>query len=178
MALRTKLTTMPALFAGFTDAAYFVQHPQEVLDPIAGPFWAARVGCDPIYLDWNSFDVIHLYGEEVVPGGVYTIQSVDRGCDTLADGDYSTGPAIDTADAWGDIVEPFATPGGPAQPDFIDIAAAVETFEEDPEAPPLVQADLHPGVADQVMDFRDIALVVEGFEGDPYPFAGPALCLE
>ncbi len=176
VALRTKLTTMPAQFAALTDATYFVQPPQEVLDPVAGPFWASRLGCDAIYLDWNSFDVIHLYGEEIVPFGVYTVQSVDRGCNAEAEGNYSSGPAIHTAAAWGDIVELFAAPGVVAQPDFIDIAAAVEAFVEDPDAPPLVLADLYPGVPDQVMDFRDIALVVEGFVGDPYPFAGPTLC--
>ena len=60
--------------------------------------------------------------------------------------------------------------------DPVLIAAAVKTFEEEPKAPPLVQADLQPGVADRVTDFRDIALVVKGFVGDSYPFAGPTLC--
>jgi len=176
VALRTTLTALPPPFVDLAGAAYFVQMPQEVIDPVAGPFWAARLGCDPLYLDWNSFDVIHLYGEEIVPRGTYTVQSLDRGCNALVDEDYSTGPDIDTAAVWGDIEEPFAPQAESPQPDFYDIAAAVKAFVEAVDAPPMVQADLYNGVPDRVIDFRDIALVVSGFVGSPYPFAGPTLC--
>jgi len=175
-AVRVTLTTLPPPFEGLAGASYFVEVPQEVIDPVSGPFWAARLGCIPVYADWGSFDVVHVYGEEVVPGATYTIQTLDEGCDAFAPGDYSSELFADTAVAWGDIAEPFAPGAGSPQPDFNDIAAAVKAFVVAPDAPPMVQADLHDGVPDHVIDFRDIALVVSGFVGDPYPFAGPTPC--
>ena len=83
-----------------------------------------------------------------------------------------------TTALWGDVTEGFATPGGPTQPDFIDIAAIVEQFVLGPRALGQPRTQLQPNrpYVDRPVDFRDIADTVRAFVGTPYDYEGPCLC--
>lgn len=176
VALRVTLFDLPAPFDAANGATYFVQAPELIEHPLGDPFWAATLGCDPVYLDWTPYDAVELTGQEIVPSAVYTVQALDQGCETLDEGSYSVAATALTASAWGDIIEPFAEDGVSAQPDFNDVGAAVDAFLQTPNALPLMRADIHPGVPNKVVDFNDIAMTVDGFLGTPYPFAGPTVC--
>jgi len=176
VALRLTLFDMPPPFDDSDGVSYFVQAPVLVNDPNGPPYWIARLDCEPIYLDWTSYDMVQVYGEQIVPAGVYTVQALDQGCDALVEADYSAEAIVATATAWGDLIEPFQEDGISPQPDFTDVSAAVAAFLSSGGARPSARADLYPGVPDQLVDFNDIAAVVGGFLGDPYPFAGPTAC--
>ncbi len=87
--------------------------------------------------------------------------------------------AMMTATAkWGDIVEPFDGPGGPKQPDFLDISSIVAKFQAIPGAPSKARSQLQPSVPNplQPISFMDIAAAVDAFSGSDYPYAGPTNC--
>ena len=90
---------------------------------------------------------------------------------------YSTPLDMATTIVWGDIAIPFAHETTSQQPDFRDISGIVAAFvDNDPQAPSVPVADLHPASPNGVVDFNDIAACVAAFVGDPYAFDGPTVC--
>jgi len=79
---------------------------------------------------------------------------------------------------WGDVTMPYATAEGSSQPDFGDIAALVEKFQDGVGAVTKSQAQLQPNIVDPTapVDFRDIAADIDAFTGTAYPYTGPCVC--
>jgi hypothetical protein len=165
-------------FGGFNGEVRFVGEPQEYTDEGLGTFIAAPLQCEPFFTDWSGFDLINVYGAEIVPGSSYTAQRADVSCSSLDDeGCFSTALTIETA-KWGDVAPTYFAPGGPAQPDFGDISALVDKFTAAPTSPPKARAQLQPSVPkpQDAISFTDIANCIDAFTGAAFPYAGPSAC--
>ncbi len=141
-------------------------------------FFAAPLQCEPYFMDWSAMPIFSMYGAEMVPSSVYTIDAFDEAC-----GDYDnpacySAPWMIKTGRWGDVVPPFASLNGPTQPDFLDIAGTVDKFKDVVGAPRKSRAQLQPNVADPSVpvNFADITAAVEAFRGAGYPFPGPTPC--
>jgi hypothetical protein len=152
-------------------------------------FWAATLQCDPFWVDWTAYadeqhpdGVIHVYGQDVVPGTTYDVQLVQQDCET-SEQYFSSSLSILTS-LWGDAVldcstDPCGSPQGTVN--FDDISAVVAKFKNSSGAPAKARVDLgspaaSSGVPDQIIDFVDIPLAVDAFRGVMYPFPAPQGC--
>ena len=133
--------------------------------------------CEPYFADWSEVGTVHVFGAEIVPDAEYAVQVVDAACAGALDTGLSEGIVFATG-AWGDIVAPFASEGGAAQPDFTDIGVLVDAFSGAPTSPIKARSQLQPNIPDpsQPINFSDISAAVDAFIGLPYPFAGPLAC--
>lgn len=140
----------------------------------------ARLGCSPFWTDWLLYDLVHVYDDSVIPGGVYEIRSIGEGCNLAEPGDYSLAIQVDLS-AVGDIVgdcavRPCGSPNGVVN--FVDISAAVEKFKNLPSAPikaraDVTSADVADPIPDLKVDFVDISYIVEAFRSEAVPPPGP-----
>ncbi len=171
-AFRITIVDLPAPFDGFNGQVRWAGPPSTESDGVGGTFVAAQGQCDPSFDGWFGAGVVHVYGDFVVPGGIYEIQAVQ--CDAGNEADFSPPFTVSTAQ-WGDIVAPF---GGTGQPNFGDVSALVASFSAVPGAPIKPAAQLHPNVPDPsaAISFQDISLDVNAFSGGSYPFSGPTTC--
>ena len=122
---------------------------------------------------------MQIYGAEILPGSTYDVQIIHEICsgELLNETNYSLPLTVRTGE-WGDIVAPFAVPGGSNGRNFLDIAAVVGKFQEAPGAPVKVRAQLQPNEPnpDAPVSFLDVSTDVGAFKGGVYPFSGPVSC--
>ncbi len=173
-AVRVKLVDLPPPFDAFNGQVRWLAPPSTLLDttPPNQSLTIAPLGCEPHYLDWGAFDVVHAYGADIVPGSDYDVQLVQ--CDPGEEANFTAPLPITTA-RWGDVAAPF-NPPATGQPDALDVSALVSKFKSLAGSPRIPQADLQPNVPDRILNALDIALCVEAFKGTAYPFAGPQSC--
>jgi len=150
--------------------------PEEDSSDPGRTFVAAGLQCDPYYTDWSTYDLVYVYGAEIMPSSTYTFQEYQPGGWVGVTEQAATGQL-------GDVAEPFANAfGAPPQPDFKDVAAVVAKFMGDPAAPVKGQTQLQPNVVipDRAVSFKDIATVVTAFLGVTYvdlaDITGPCTC--
>jgi len=182
-AIRVRLQSLSG-FSGFNQELRWVgpasAAPDEYSDDPTASFMAARLTCDPLFADWSTIDVLHVYGGDIIPGSTYHVQLIGAQCAEQVSLEASYSPHLEVITTpWGDAVEPFFdNPNGVAQPDFNDISGIVSKFLADPDAPLKVVAQLQPDCVKpwNAIDFRDIAASVGGFRGESYPFTGPCPC--
>lgn len=196
LALRVKPVDLPPPFEAWEGETYWIGEPFEVTEasccnnPTPPPtFMAARLQCDPHFMDWTAVGPVHVLGSAVVPNATYDIQAVDSWCyilPTMCSDGYGFGdeslfslPLTIGTSRWGDLVDdcgvtPCTSPDGVV--DFLDISAVVEKFRNLPGATFKSRADIAPELPDLVIDFIDISHAVEAFRGEPYPFDGPVGC--
>jgi hypothetical protein len=187
-ALRVILTGLPVPFSFMNGTTMWVGPPQEFSEsagsrlrsesPLAPFFWAATLQCTPHYFDWGSLGTLHVYHEVVIPGGRYTIQSVDTLCDAGIAASFS-GPLVISQSRWGDLVGPFdAGTGVWAAPDnrndiTIDVIAVLDKFGNRPTAPSKARVDVEPGDTDGEINITDVVRTLDAFRGVSYPFSPP-----
>jgi hypothetical protein len=135
------------------------------------PFFASPLQCEAYYRNWNSIDVVHVYGSEVVPSSMYDIQAVLEDCSLLEEANYTAPLRMETT-RWGDIDVPYNPPSPTTQPDLADISALVNKFRSAPGAPIKAQAVLAGSVPDFGLDigFDHISACVDAFKGREYPY--------
>ena len=178
-ALRVTFTDLPAPFGSFEGEQKWVGPPAESCETSGVPvppcpgdsLQIATLQCTPYYYDWGSIGTIHVYGHDIVPSAVYTVEAIEQGC-------FSLGLDITTS-KWGDIVgncasTPCTPPNGIV--DFSDITAVLDKFKNLAGAPSKPRADVDPNTPDRLVDMTDISRVVDAFRGFPYPFSGPTSC--
>ncbi len=139
----------------------------------------SRLQCDPYFMVWDDVGEMHVIGAEVIPESEYAVQTVLSSCDAhLAEESVYSPPLQLTTGLWGDVTELFSTPGGPTQPDFIDIAAVVQQFVAGLLAIGKPRTQLQPNLphVEWQVDFRDIGHAVGAFIGTPYSYLGPCAC--
>jgi len=139
----------------------------------------SELQCEPYFGYFGDMGEMHVTGAEIVPASTYTLQTVPVSCaGYLNDESVFSDPLTVTTGQWGDTVPMFATPGGPTQPDFNDIASLVEQFVGGPGAIGKPRAQLQPNAVypDRSVDFRDIADDVRAFLGGSYDYYGPCTC--
>jgi len=131
----------------------------------------AGLQCTPYYQVWDSEQLLHIYGSEVVPGSVYQVDAIVANCDRNYWYNYSEPIVIPTA-PWGDII------GTSGDLTFSDIVAVTDYYRDAPNAPSKTQTQLQPNVPApaQQVSFSDVSQAVNAFRGFVYPFAGPGQC--
>ncbi len=193
-AVRVSFTDLPAPFDYGESRRMWVGEPSEFCEnagqsdpPVGGcgqapgltnlSFPAATLQCEPYYTDWSIYDLVHVWHEAIVPGGTYTIQVIDQGCDEDA-AETETTPLIVHTSRWGDCVENCTiTPCGP--PDGIvnvttDVTAVLDKFKNLEGAPRKIRCDVEPGELDMLVNITDVTQVLDAFRGLAYPFSGPS----
>ena len=184
-AARVTFVSLPPPFDYANGRTMWVQEPDPVTEasgsdqPVPPPvFWAATLGCDPYYTDWTwPYDRIDVYDAGIIPDGTYDVQLIDSTCSTSNEGDYSD-PLTVLLSAVGDVVGSSPGPAPQGTVDFVDIAAVVSKFKNDPDAIRKARADItHGDLAtpnpDQKVDFVDISCVVGAFRSEPCNIVGP-----
>jgi len=136
-------------------------------------FQASQLGTEPVFVDWSAIGLpIQIYGEEINPGSLYSIQAIDIAGSGALDVDtyYSNGLQIVTAN-WGDVVKPVGAIGGEGQPDIADVLALVGKWLSQP-TPLKVISQLQPGVLTPADDLTvaDVLIGVNAWLGSPYSF--------
>jgi hypothetical protein len=167
--------------------AMYVQEPYAVTEAAGsdGPtpppaFWAAELGCDPFYTDWTQYDGVDVYDDAIVPGAELEVCAIDEVCGALEAGSYSE-PLVVAMSMAGDVVggsliPPASAPQGTV--DFIDIAALVNTFKNEPDAIRKARGDIMgnsplDALPNRKVDFIDITAAVDAFRGEATPPIGP-----
>jgi len=164
-------------YAAAEGLSYWVGEPQEIVDSaeLGTSIVVADLGCDPVYHTWSAGEQVHIFGAAIIPDARYEIRLVRQAC-SITDLTSFSPKAVSDSGVWGDLVEPFASDGDAAQPDFQDVAGVVSKFLGEADAPSIASADLHPDVVNQVVDFEDIADAVSSFLGEAVPYVGPTAC--
>ena len=163
-ALRVTLTNLDG-FPGDNGRVLWVgpprQYPEEDSSNLTRTFSGAPLACDPHFMDWGTIDVLQVFGGEIVPGSDYQVHAVPIDCTSVL-----SAPLDARTGKWGDVVALFDgdDPTAP-QPDFIDIAAVVDKFTAEPDAPIKAAAQLQPNtaIASRPVSFKDIAADFQSF---------------
>ncbi len=139
---------------------------------LSNVFMAARLGCEPVSVDFGAFTSIAVYGAEVVPNdgadvARYVLQRANASCPNLETDETCWSSAITISQGhFADIVQPYF-PDAPPQPNFGDITEYVNKFLGDPAAESKVAMQLQPNlvVPLNAMNYKDISHVVSSFLG-------------
>ena len=126
----------------------------------------ARVVDAPYFSDqWP--ETVHVGACQIVPSATYGIRLTADGVEfteplTLATSLY--GDAVGTFDEQSNV---WTAPQGIVN--FLDISAAVQSFQADLSAPHKTRVDLGGQTPNYVVNFSDIALIVAGFQEQAFP---------
>lgn len=141
------------------------------LTPQFGTWKGSALGCDPVFLDWEPVGPVNIYGDEVVPNGVYEVRQGDTTCVQGADIENClSAPTYIVMGDYGDVLLPLQAGTSLAQPDIADILAAVDKFLGVPSAltkPRVTQVPAIPKLNTKV-DLSDILGIVDSFLGQAY----------
>lgn len=189
-AIRVRFADLPGVFSVLDGQSLWVSEPIDVSEiaaennDTAPTFRAATLQCEPYFADWSALGAVHVSHANIVPGGVYEIQTLDSRCWTAEEGFFSDRAAVSMS-VWGDVAGPFQTDGEFwTAPDgrvdmTADLLAVVDKFSNLAGAPTKARADLHPQTPDRIIDFLDLVQVVDAFRGFPFPFTrGAEPCLD
>ncbi len=187
-AIRMTFVSLPPPHNFANGRTYWVQTPFLVTEasgsdqPGAPPqMWAARLGPDPVYLDWSTYDVVDVFNAGLVGEGVYDVQAIKAG-DLIAVEECYSAPLTVRLSELGDVVGNRTAPPPQSPPqcvcDFNDISGCVDKFKNTPSAPRKARADLVNSTItlpepDRKIDFVDITCAVECFRGHPCALPGP-----
>ena len=114
-----------------------------------------------------------MYGEEINPGSLYSIQAIDISSqNALADEtNYSNGLLVKTA-VWGDVITPLGAIGSAGQPNIDDVTAVVGKWLS--QLNPLrAISQLQPEDISPANDLTidDVTEAINAWLGSPYPFS-------
>lgn len=137
--------------------------------------------CEPF---WDSFveqGGFSIYGAEVVPDSIYSLQIVDEECaDSLDEEECYSDPLVMTTGRHADMFPPYQDPNGPtpSQPNVIDLGHVVDQVKGIVNAIGKTRTHLHPNVPDPTENVNviDIGITVDGIKNFAYPFVGPCTC--
>lgn len=175
-ALRVTLTDLPQ-FPASEGETRWVGPPLQYDAGGGETFRAAQLQCEPFYRNWGPVGTVWVYGEDVVPGSSYAVQSVALECNPADEALFSS--VLNTSTGlWGDVAPPFDAEQISDQPDINDILAVVDTFLALPLAPPRNRAQLNGDTIDPAKkpDLADILDCVDALLGKAYPEDGPGTC--
>lgn len=154
------------------DLPYFMDWRGQCVDGVCvgglndGSACTSHIGC---------IEVVHIFHEGIVPGGVYDVQVVDSSCALEEESSYSV-PLTMTQAKWGDVCGPG--PGGACSAvadgtvdvanDVLGVLEKFVNFSDLQKA----RADLEPAALDlKVNVANDVLFAIDAFAGVPYPFA-------
>jgi hypothetical protein len=183
-AIRVTLSAL-ATYPGFVGESRWVgppfDAPEEDTSQPGLTFRTAKLVCEPVFRDWGTVGLLHVYGGELIPDSEYAVDVIDDSCaDLIDDPDSYSAPLPVTTGKWGDVETPFEGEDPAPQPDFKDISAVVDKFIADPLAPIKARTQLQPNVVfpTRPISFKDIAAAVGAFLGTAYSdeMFGPCVC--
>ena len=137
---------------------------------------AATLSCEPVFADFGSLGLLHLYHVGLVSGATYTIEAIDEGCDTSVEDNFSSALSVDTSQ-WGDVcrlIDPvtMSWPAPDGTVDIVsDVVACLDCYGSRPHAPIKARVDVEPNIPDQLVNITDCMLILDAFRGLPYPMA-------
>lgn len=169
-ALRVTLANLPPPFDTWNGTHRWVDRPEVFADGLNPPttIKRSRLSCDPVFADWGAEGEIQISDDAIVPNATYLIDAIGGLCASAA-------LPLTTTALWGDMVGSGSlSPDG--RVDALDVVGAVNKFKDVPGAPSTSQADLFPGIPDQVINALDITVLVYAFKGFAFPFSGPSNC--
>jgi hypothetical protein len=185
-ALRVVVTGAPEGFEAMIGRSYWVGEPRPITESAGSndntpppTFLGANLGCTPYYWDWGVPVAVQVFGQAVIPGLQYAVQSIPQFCLPTFEESYSVALPTATSVSWGDVTSAWDGNDWPAPngtTDFIDIGAVADKFRNEPSAPSKVRTDLASEVPDGVIDFTDISYAVDAFLSNGYPFDLPPAC--
>lgn len=167
-------------FSSFEGQMRWVGPPTQNVESTGSgvPIYTAPLQCTPYYQDWSTIGFLHMTGSAIVPSSEYEVSFVDASCQgNEANCTAVSAPLTRTTARWADVEASYSVPGGPAQPDFGDVAALLNKFKSAPGAPGksralLAGTDAFGNInASPDLDFSHISACVDAFKGRPYPYA-------
>ncbi len=175
--VRVTLSNLPD-FPSFAEQYRWVGPPQKYFDTLSSNlmFTAAKLQCEPYYMDWSTVGLVHVYGPAIVPGSEYEVQQfMDTIC--IPEVDCYTNPLVVQTGKWGDVIAPFDDGSEPQQPNIADVLAIVDKWLGSPD-PLKTQAQLQPHIIDPTVGagIADILKCVDAWLGVSYPYSGPNTC--
>jgi hypothetical protein len=188
-ALRVKIVDLPAPFEYLEGEVMWVGVPWEVTEnsghiaPEDAPGWptltVATLQCEPRYADWGTYGILHVYHQNIIPGGRYAVQAIDEVCDIVGDPNYSWPLTIQTS-IWADVVKDCTTtPCGPPDGEVYitaDVTMILDKFKNLAGALAKARADIEPALPDLLINMTDVTWAVDAFGGGDYPFSAGAPC--
>jgi len=186
MALRVTLVDLPPPFDCHNGEVRWVDTPRNITE-IPGQngstpptFVGAGLSLTPVLFDSNINGLLHVYGEEMVPAGVYEFQPFDGVCGTVNENTDKAPVTVVMTPRWADIVENCAgTPCAPPEGQvnlITDCVGILDKFRDLAGAPIKARVDLEPQMPDQKINILDVTLCVDAFKGDLYPHGWPEPC--
>ncbi len=186
-AIRVTFVNLPGAHASLNTHSMYVQTPESICETsgirdgaaCAANYQAATLGCNPVRLAWGLIGDIHLYDENIVPGGLYRIQVEREVCEFSATPTLSTNLDLTTS-RWGDIAGPFVageyTPPNGSVDVTIDVTADLSKFANRGGSPKKARADLEPNMLDQKINISDVTQCLNAFRNIAYPFPPGPTC--
>lgn len=139
-------------------------------------FQASQLVAAPVFVDWNAIGLsIQIYGEEINPGSLYSIQAIDIASSGAleVESNYSNGLRVKTA-VWGDVIKPLGAILGPeaGQPNIDDVLALVGKWLSQ-LLPLRAISQLYPAVIDPAgnLTIDDVTMAINAWLGSPYPLS-------
>ena len=180
-ALRVTLSSLPVPFDLLEGTRMWVGDPQQVSEnagkinhePGWSDFMSANLQCESYCMDWDTVGLLHVTDDEIIPGAVYDVQTIDCGADFDNEAHYSA-PLTITTSKWGDLVGTCAViPCTP--PDGVvnmgaDVTACLDKFRNLEGAVLKSRADIEPDLPDWLVNISDVTYVLDAFRGFEYPF--------
>jgi hypothetical protein len=143
-------------------------------------YWVADLGCEPCWMDWSTYGVVHVSNEGIVPEALYAFQVLDDTCWVSMEGSYSEALMLSSS-TWADAVSNCTTfPCGP--PDgvtgIVDVTAVLDKWKNLPGNIQEVRADFEGSpagdhrVPDRYIGITDVTFCLGAFLGETYPGPG------
>ncbi len=191
-ALRVNFVSLPTPYNLWNFNTMWIANPRTVTENSGGTgptpipaFTAAQLSCTMDCRDWGALGQIDVFGEAIVPQGLYEVQAVRCACNTADEASFSPPLPIATG-RWGDLVDAFDAlsclwmpPNGVVAVPF-DTVADVDKFKNAACAPRKSRADVvgvppNAGCVDQKITVSDYVATINAFRGEPYPYFPTAL---
>lgn len=140
-------------------------------------FRAAKLQCQPHFMDWSTVGLLHVYGGQIVPNSVYDVQAVMDKCDPSAPECGSPFLSVMTG-RQGDVTPPFEVENIRPQPDVLDVGTVINKIKNLPGAPSKVFLQAHPQVVDpsNLINIIDAGKVIDSIKWIPYLYDMPPPC--
>ncbi len=166
-------------FSTFENEVRWVGPPSTFSENAAGDstFNASQLQCEPFFGNWDSIEIVHVYGDAVLPNSLYEVQMVGSDCVDTTDTTCHSSPLQIYTGQWCDVAPPYYTPFGSSQPDIADVLAIVSKWLGESE-PRKAFAQLQPNVLNPGTNvgISDVLVAVDAWLGSPYPYPGPTSC--
>lgn len=147
-------------FSAYENQVRYIGPPQEYTDStlFGTTFIASPLVCEPYYQDWSNINLLHIFGDEIVPSSIYNIVSINQNQESI--------PLVVETTQWGDI-------DGNNQVNVLDISKIVDKVKDLPGALSKVQTQLEPQNLNPAANVNvlDIATAVDSLKSKPYPFS-------